>query len=276
MAHGHHEVPTGEDHQLAGLDDLVGRGRRRVGHVADRLEHREQHVVAAARRPGVALDLRALVGVHGVLDGEGVQPEGLGDVGDLLGVGLVEPDPDEALLAAADLLDRLAMAPAALEAAAVDVDRAVDDERREGDRRDGGGRAPADDAGTGGAQGGQGRHGRRSSGETGAGAGSASPAPPGSGPQREGETTRPVLGAGSASGLAVGSSTSHLHRCARQAGLPSAILLLAGPVPVPRALRTGRTARTDSGVQEAHTCSSVVISRSSRSAPSTSTGPPRP
>ena len=163
VADGDDEVAAQEDHELARLDDLVGRRRRRVRDVAHRLEHREQHVVPAARRPAEALDLRALVRVHRVLDGQRVQPEDLGDVGDLLGVGLVQADPDEALLAAADLRDRLAVGPPALETLAVDVHRTVDDEGGQGHVGHawvlGAGTAGADHAGTGVAQRGQAGHG---------------------------------------------------------------------------------------------------------------------
>ena len=62
--------------------------------VVDGLEDGEQGVV-------VALQLGPLVGVDGVLDGQRVQPELLGDTGEF-GLGrLVQPDPDEAAVARA-------------------------------------------------------------------------------------------------------------------------------------------------------------------------------
>ena len=65
VADGDHEVGADEHHQLADLDDLV------TVDVPGRLEHDEQAVA-------VPLELRALVGVDGVLDGERVQVEGPG------------------------------------------------------------------------------------------------------------------------------------------------------------------------------------------------------
>ena len=65
---GDDEVPAGEAHHLAGLDDLAGRGELGVLDVVDGLEDGEEGVV-------VPLQLGPLVGVDGVLDGERVQPE---------------------------------------------------------------------------------------------------------------------------------------------------------------------------------------------------------
>ena len=67
VADGDHVVDADEDHHLAELEHLV------VVDVAQRLQHDEQRVV-------VPLELRALMGVHGVLDGQRVQLVELGDV----------------------------------------------------------------------------------------------------------------------------------------------------------------------------------------------------
>ena len=88
--------------------------------VADRLEHQEQRVV-------VAVHLRSLVGVHRVLDGQFVQAEQLGDDGHLVGVGLVQADPDEAAALGADPGDRRDRVVALGHPIAVDVGGAVDD-----------------------------------------------------------------------------------------------------------------------------------------------------
>lgn len=84
---GDDEVGPAEDHDLAGLDDLGAAGAG--GDVADGLHDDEVDVV-------VAFQLGALVGVDGVLDGERVQAEDLGEVGQFGGGRLVQADPDEA------------------------------------------------------------------------------------------------------------------------------------------------------------------------------------
>ena len=89
----HDEIGADEHHDLAGLDDFAGLGHRVVRHVLDRLEHQEQRVV-------VAFQLGALVGVHGVLDGQLVQTEHLGHGLHLMLVGFVQADPDERAAAA--------------------------------------------------------------------------------------------------------------------------------------------------------------------------------
>ena len=103
------------------------------------------------------------MGVHGVLDGQLVQPEDVRDPVDLLLGRLVQPDPHEPLVAAADLGQRAVVGEAAGQAHAVDVDGAVDDVGRQRHvelrqhRRPG---APAGVRGAeGGAEGRQRRHG---------------------------------------------------------------------------------------------------------------------
>ena len=82
VPHGHHEVVADEHVDLAGLDRVV------LVDVPERLEHQEQAVV-------VALQLGSLVRLDRVLDGQRVQAEGVGDVGELGLGGLVQADPDE-------------------------------------------------------------------------------------------------------------------------------------------------------------------------------------
>ena len=77
VADRHDEVRADERHDLAGLDQLGGGGGLVVLDVGDGLEHHEQRVV-------VALQLGPLVGGDGVLDGQLVQAEGLGDGRDLV------------------------------------------------------------------------------------------------------------------------------------------------------------------------------------------------
>ncbi len=118
---GDEELPTGEAHHLAGLDDLAVGVELVVLHVVDGLEDREEGVV-------VALQLGPLVGLDGVLHGQRVQPELTGDAGEF-GLGrLVEADPHEAAVAAhqAHRLVR-GQRGLGLDAAAVPVDGAVDD-----------------------------------------------------------------------------------------------------------------------------------------------------
>ena len=82
VADADHEVRADEEVDLTGLDRIL------LVDVPERLEHEEQAVV-------VALELRTLVGVDGVLDGQRVQREGLRDLVELGRVGLVQADPDE-------------------------------------------------------------------------------------------------------------------------------------------------------------------------------------
>lgn len=121
MPDGDDEVPAGEAHHLAGLDDLAARGELGVLDVVDGLEDGEESVV-------VPLQLRPLVGVDGVLDGERVEAELAGDTGEFLLGRLVQADPGEAALLA-HLEHRLVRraAGAGLHAPSVAVDRAVDD-----------------------------------------------------------------------------------------------------------------------------------------------------
>ena len=92
--------------------------------VAGRLEHDEQRVAA------VDLELGALVGVDGVLDGQRVQLEVLPHRLDDPRAGVVQPDPHEAVLAGVGLaqrgfeLDAPAQALAPLVQATVDHGRA--------------------------------------------------------------------------------------------------------------------------------------------------------
>ena len=86
VADGDHEARADEDHHLADLDRLG------AVHVAGGLEHEEQRVAED-------LELRPLVGVDGVLDRQRVQLEALAHRLDDLGAGVVEADPDEAVLA---------------------------------------------------------------------------------------------------------------------------------------------------------------------------------
>ena len=87
-----HEIGSDEDHDLAGLDDLAGVDHRHVFDVVHGLEHQEQRLV-------VALQLRPLMGVHRVLDGQLVQAEHVGDGLHLVFVGFVQADPHEGFLA---------------------------------------------------------------------------------------------------------------------------------------------------------------------------------
>ena len=131
VADRHHEIGPDEDHDLAGLHDLAGIGHRLVLHVLDGLEHQEQRVV-------VALQLRPLVRVHGVLDGQFVQPEHIGHRRHLVLVGFVQPDPHEGVVVAlgldlANLGQCGGMGELAGQPDPVDVDTAVDHRPRDGD-----------------------------------------------------------------------------------------------------------------------------------------------
>jgi hypothetical protein len=101
---------------LAELHDLDGVD------VACRSQHHEQDVA-------VALQLRSLVGVDGVLDGQAVQAELLGDGLDLLLARAQEADPAEAASpvgAPAELLEGVVERRGDGGTLAVDVDRVVD------------------------------------------------------------------------------------------------------------------------------------------------------
>ena len=114
VADGDHEARPDEHHHLADLDRLG------AVDVAGGLEHEEQRVAEH-------LELRALVGVHGVLDRQRVQLEALAHRLDDLGAGVVEADPDEAVAAGVGAAERgLELDAAALPVALV-VEPAVDD-----------------------------------------------------------------------------------------------------------------------------------------------------
>ena len=116
VADGDHEARAGEHHHLADLDRLG------AVHVAGGLEHEEQRVAEH-------LELRALVGVDGVLDRQRVQLEALAHRLDDLGAGVVEADPDEAVAARVGLGERgVELDQAALPVTLV-VDAAVHDGR---------------------------------------------------------------------------------------------------------------------------------------------------
>ena len=115
VSDGDHEVETEEERDLGDVDDLL------VVDVADRLEHHEHHAV-------VHLELGPLVCRHRVLDRQRRQPELLGDDGDLLRGGLLQPDPHETGRGAGHL-SRLVQRHPARPAAAVLVDAAVADHR---------------------------------------------------------------------------------------------------------------------------------------------------
>ncbi len=126
----HHEVGADEDHDLSGLDDLPRLGHRLVLDVVDRLEDHEKRLV-------VALQLRPLVSVHGVLDCQLMKAEHIADGLHLMLVGLVQADPDERDLALGfelmNLVQRRGMGVLARQPLAVDVDGAVDHRPRDGD-----------------------------------------------------------------------------------------------------------------------------------------------
>lgn len=122
----HREIGAGEDHEVAGLDDLADR-MDFVWNVADSAQDEEQRVV-------VAFQLRPLMSVDDVLDGQGVQVEDLGDIGHLVLVRVVQSDPYESGSAIADLGHCVRMAEMAGQPPAVDVYGTVDHRTRCGDR----------------------------------------------------------------------------------------------------------------------------------------------
>jgi hypothetical protein len=77
------EVRADEQHHLTDLDHFLG---------VDVLDRLEDHEPAVA----VALELRALMSVQGVLDGEWMQPELRGDLLELVLARLEQPGPHEA------------------------------------------------------------------------------------------------------------------------------------------------------------------------------------
>jgi hypothetical protein len=98
--------------------------------VVDGLEDQEQRLV-------VALELRPLVRVHRILDGQFVQAEHIGDGLHLVLVGLVQTDPHERVLAVGlefmDLVQRSGMGVLAGKPLAVHINTAVDHGPRDGD-----------------------------------------------------------------------------------------------------------------------------------------------
>lgn len=125
VPYGHHEVGAGEDHDLAGVDDLAGGRQFGVFDVRDGLEDGEQDIA-------VVLDLGSLMGLDGVLDGERMQAEQLRDPRELRLGGLVQAEPDEAVAPAVAAAlpypgHRLLDAGGRLLADAVLVDHTVDD-----------------------------------------------------------------------------------------------------------------------------------------------------
>ncbi|GAA3058756.1 hypothetical protein GCM10020000_47000 [Streptomyces olivoverticillatus] len=124
MADGDHEVGAGEDHDLAGVDDLAGGGQLLVFDIGDGLEDGEEDVA-------VALQLGPLVGLDGVLDGQRVEVEHLGDLGELRLGRLVQAEPQEAVAVFAYLPDGFLDRVRNGLPDAVAVDHAVDDGRAE-------------------------------------------------------------------------------------------------------------------------------------------------
>ena len=116
VAHVHEEPFAEEGLDLPELDVL------QLLDVAGGLQHHEEAVV-------VLLELGALVGLEGVLDGELVEVERLADGGELLSRRLEQPDPDEAVgLGQRGVGGRRVEAP--FLADATHVEGAVDDHRR--------------------------------------------------------------------------------------------------------------------------------------------------
>ncbi len=110
------EVVAHEDGDLAGLHGVT------LVDVPEGLEDQEERFV-------VALQLRALVGVQGVLDRQGMEVEELGDPAHLGLVRLVHTDPDEVTVTSPGVPDRTEVVAAHVErdTDTVAVQRAVDD-----------------------------------------------------------------------------------------------------------------------------------------------------
>ena len=98
------EVLPEEQRHRAGLDHLGGFGQLGVLDVPGGPDDRERHVA-------VPFDLRPLELLERVLDGQFVQLEGVGDVGELVLARLVQAEPDERLRPAARLDQRLFVVP---------------------------------------------------------------------------------------------------------------------------------------------------------------------
>lgn len=121
MADGHHEVRTGEDVHLAELDRLG------LVDVARRAQHTKQGV------PIAAFELRPLVRVHGIFDGQLMQSKLGRDGSEFLLGRPIEPDPGQAAAGSKRVihvsqLERFGRAPP------VSVHRAIDDHRADGFR----------------------------------------------------------------------------------------------------------------------------------------------
>ena len=114
VADGDDEARPDEDHHLPDLDRLG------AVDVAGGLDDEEQGVAEH-------LELRALVGVHGVLDRQRVQLEALAHRLDDLRAGIVEADPDEAVAARVGAAERGLQLDAAALPVALVVEPAVDD-----------------------------------------------------------------------------------------------------------------------------------------------------
>ena len=115
---GDDEVAADEHVDLAGLDGVV------LVDVPERLEDQEQPVL-------VALELGPLVGLEGVLDGERVQPEHLGDVVELV-LGRARAGPPRRsrrspVASSRSSCEVVLVAQSTSHADAVAVERAVDD-----------------------------------------------------------------------------------------------------------------------------------------------------
>jgi hypothetical protein len=114
MSHSDHEGVPDEDHQLAGGHRVA---LRLVRH---RLQDDEQRVV-------VHLQLGPLVGGQGVLDGQRMQPELVGDQVELAFRRLVQADPQKTVATRACLREGVGEVLWGLRPLPVPVDGAIDD-----------------------------------------------------------------------------------------------------------------------------------------------------
>jgi hypothetical protein len=120
VPYGDHEVATDEQHHVPGLHDLGRVGQLAVLDVTRRAQSGERH-----RR--IALDLRALVALQGILDRKLVQLERFGDCLQLIGPRLMKAEPHERVRITANHVERLGVVPRPGLSPAVHVDRAVHD-----------------------------------------------------------------------------------------------------------------------------------------------------